>query len=98
MPENTDGLLSYAEDLERICLAADDAVALCRPGGPLAALPRARVAQVSRTAKWLRRALGQLVSRDAGLAAALARYVVPDDPTDAELDALARKLEEDRYA
>lgn len=77
--------------IDRACVVVAELIDLSQPRGPLCDLPRKRVSQVSRTAKWLQRALGELIHDNPQLMGLLAEYAVKPPPTDEELDEIAKK-------
>lgn len=82
--------LSTVNRVRRAAEAVRDLIEECRPRGPLAEVERKRVAHVSRTAKWLQRAIGNMIADDERLRSVLGEFAVEDTrPTDEQLDAMA---------
>ena len=80
----------------RAVTAVQELVEAARPRGDLAECKRQRVAHVSRTGKWLLRALGHMIHDDKSLLANLPEYAVKPDPTNDELDQQAAAREAQR--
>lgn len=79
--------LSTVNDLERAIKHVENIIELAKVRGRLCESPRKRVAHVSRTAKWLRKAIGDLIRECPHLRKHLSQFASEGEPTDAELDA-----------
>lgn len=75
-------------DLDLATGHVEKLIYLAKIRGALAGVDRKRVAQMSRTAKWLRKAIGNMVFTDPQLLQLLPKLAIKPELTDAELDAL----------
>lgn len=85
--------LETVNKVRRAALAVRDLIEECAPRGRLNSVTRKRVAHVSRTAKWLNKALGNMIATDRQLLALLPELAIAAEPTDEELDAIALEHE-----
>ncbi len=86
--------IATVNKIRRACEAVRDLVSEARPRGPLADLPNKRRGHVSRTGKWLLRAIGEMIHDDKRLVGLLGEFAMEPPISDEALDRLVEANQE----